>query len=447
MIRNDPYAIAELRGKRGDGDLHQSRITNQVCLETFPELYEQIRSLTYPDQQPSKFHTFGWSPALFDESVNRYGEEGLWRVGSAASDEVSCFFGDIDNANPDQPEIRMEDAEQALEDLGLSFFLYPSYSHDEDGRHKFRVVIDSSRAMTWDECFRVAGVLGHEVFGQQGDFSIYDKGDHLYGPAARYGIGALSPGDPLDVDATLARWDALPAAYRLALRQAGASTAPRQSGPTRPLTEEEAERFRELRSSTKVRPFTTLKNPRLWNANWNGDYKAKIAGGSHWQTMRSLLSRIWMKSGATLAAAEMTKLFQEIDAQDGGYFQAHYPGDKLEALLDFIMSQPVGDAVGEASPEGREQPAPAPEGETTAPASMPREPRNAPEVLLIDETIPGHRAITEWLRGERPSEKILKSLTRLREKKPLHYAEVLAQLLVLNPDPMLKDAFDAHLAA
>lgn len=68
-------------------------------------------------------------------------------------------------------------------------------------------------------------------------------------------------------------------------------------------------------------------------------------------------------------------------------------------------------------------------------------------MLLIDETIPGHRAITEWLRGERPSEKILKSLTRLREKKPLHYAEVLAQLLVLNPDPMLKDAFDAHLAA
>lgn len=437
----DDYAIAVLKGRRADGDLHQSRITQQAVLDGFEDFYTEVKALTYPGQQPSKFHTFGWSPALFDESINRYGEEGLWRVGSAASDEVSVFFGDIDNANPDQPEIKMEDVEQALEDLGLSFFLYPSFSHDEDGRHKFRVVIDTDRALSWDECFRVAGVLGYEVFGQQGDFSIYDKGDHLYGPAARFGCGALSPGEPLVVDAVLARWDALPAGYRLSLRQASAGTAPRQSGPTRDLTPEEAERFQKLRSSQKIRPFTTLKNPRLWNPDWNGDYRAKVAGGSHWQTMRALLGRIWMKSSGTLTAGEMEKLFREIDAQDGGYFQSTYDDAKLAELLDFIMSQPCG----EASPDEREQAAPAQEGETTRPD--PREPRNPPEMLLADAPTPGHRAITEWLRGKRPSEKILKSLTRLREKKPQHYAEVLAQLLVLKPCDMMKDALNAHLAA
>jgi hypothetical protein len=446
MIRNDTYPIAELKSRRQDGELHQSRVTNQACLSTFDDLYQQVRSLTYPTQQETKYHTYGWTPTIFDVSANRQGDEGLWRVGDAAADEVACFYADVDNNDPTRPMVRMEDVEAALQDLELAHFLYPSYSHDEDAKHKFRVVVDTDRAITWEESFRIFGVLNDRIFGRQGDYSIYDRGDHLYAPTSRWRIGALSPGNHLVVDSLLATWDALPADYRLSLRRTAAGTAPRSRGPTRALTPQEAERYQKLRLSARIRPFITLKNPRIWNPAWDGDYAAKTSGGSHWQTMRALLGRVWMKSGGNLTSAEMEKLFREIDATDNNYFQATYDDAKLNELLDFIMSQPAG----EASPEERE-PAPAQEGETMVgtgagiPISV--EPRNAPEELLTDRLIPDYHHVTKWLRDAYPAEKILKSLAKLRDKEPQNYGDVLAQLLALKADPMIKDALDAHFAA
>ena len=163
---------------------------------SFPELRDHIlEGLRYPIEQDHKFETFGYTLSSFRPSErvikckdgSTFTRHRLWRNGEAEEDGLSAFYADVDNANDDAPLITPQEVKGKLRQLGLSHFIYTSFSHSA-AKPKFRVIIDTNRLMTRLELLRLAVYSYWCLFGQQADLSIYDPGDFLFAPpiAARH---------------------------------------------------------------------------------------------------------------------------------------------------------------------------------------------------------------------------------------------------------------------
>jgi hypothetical protein len=57
--------------------------------------------------------------------------------------------------------------------------------------------------------------------------------------------------------------------------------------------------------------------------------------------MRSLLGRVWAKSGGRLSYGDMYAMLAEIDGLDADYFRRNYGAKGIEKLIVWTMEQPV----------------------------------------------------------------------------------------------------------
>jgi hypothetical protein len=82
-VLRDIYHDPEAGGLR----LAQGRISYSEPADTFDQLRDLILGLRYPKPQSSKAETYGWVPALYDQSERRFKngttKVGNWRRGSA----------------------------------------------------------------------------------------------------------------------------------------------------------------------------------------------------------------------------------------------------------------------------------------------------------------------------------------------------------------------------
>ena len=82
-----------------------------------------------------------------------------------------------------------------------------------------------------------------------------------------------------------------------------------------------------------------IDNPAVFNPAWADGYRH--CTGSHWETMRSILGRVWRKNGGTLTLGYMLTISRQVDATAGLYFLRKYGETRLRDLVRFTMQQPV----------------------------------------------------------------------------------------------------------
>lgn len=320
--------------------LDQARVTEMRAFDSFARLAEFVLSnLRYPYDQSHKFETYGWVPALYNETIRTFesgrSAKGIWRNGAAEADLLACFVADVDNHNSEQPMLTCDEFARRLSGAGRdgpAWFTYTSFSSKPD-HPKFRVVIDTSRALTRAEAAGVFCWLNLHVLNQQGDSSIYDDGDYLYAPPCNT-AWQVGGDQPLDVDAVLAEITADPALYATVQR-----TSRPQRAPARPLTPDQAVRLGEQMAVLIPAEGVSIDNPAVFNPAWTDDYRN--CTGSHWETMRSILGRVWLKSGGTLTLGDMLTIGRQVDATAGLYFLTKYGESRLRDLVRFTMRQPV----------------------------------------------------------------------------------------------------------
>ncbi|MBM6595565.1 hypothetical protein [Microvirga pudoricolor] len=301
----------------------------------------------YPQAQEHKYQCYSWTPTLFEESEwkpkskpDAEPKQGLWRVGEACSGVVTLGYFDLDNHQDGHPTVTFDDVNQVLRGLGFSHLLYTSYSHlRKDGRHKVRIVIPLSRDVDYDTMFLLF-VWFNDLFNYQLDGSIYDPGDHLYGPCFEGERRAWLEGAALDVDAILGLVESLPDE---ALEYAKRSEATDKS--TRVLTPEELATLRLQMASMDVASGVGLDNPKYCKPSWLDEHDTLYKGGSHRQTLMGTLSRIWLYSGTSLTFGEMRSLQFDLDGRWGYYCQRTYGSGALADDLRSVMS-----LTGTASP-------------------------------------------------------------------------------------------------
>lgn len=192
--------------------LSMADITDFEAPNSFSGLRDYVIGLRYPTPQDSKLETYGWVPALFMPSERTfYGKNGAafqrykcWRTGPAEVSELSVFYADVDNANPDQRMVTMEQVASNLKALfgPVPFFMYTSFSHT-DQKPKFRVVIETDQDITRTEMLKLSMYLNWKAFGQQADLSICDPGDFVFAPPHDTLGYENMQGVPLDVSGTL----------------------------------------------------------------------------------------------------------------------------------------------------------------------------------------------------------------------------------------------------
>lgn len=332
--------------------LSMAEITGFEQLPSFQTLRDHVLvTLRYSQPQQDKLECYGWVPTLFQFSERTFKNRktglpfsrlGSWRVGSAELDALSAFYADVDNSDADKPIVTMEDVAANLAKHGLtpSYFCYTSYSHTPE-KPKFRVVVEIDRDITRAEMLRMFVWLNWAVLGGQGDPSIYDTGDFIFAPPHSTQTRESMSGGPLGVDDILAR----EATLRQTVPECWASyithQQPRKQAQPRTLTPAEQQQIDARIADLSARPEITISNPAIFNPAWTCLYAAKVTGGSHWETMRSLLCMVWAKSGGALSRGEMERIFHEIDATDLGYFLANHGPAKMSDLLDWVMTLPV----------------------------------------------------------------------------------------------------------
>lgn len=337
--------LAELYDDRRDGivKLDQGRITEEGTCSTFSEVTGIILDdLHYPDAQASKFSTYGVCMSWFEKSyrlpkdITKPPEFGWWRRGEASSGLVSMMFLDLDNHHDDKPMVPIEQVERVLLEIGVPHLLYTSFSHST-ARHKVRVIMPISRYATWVEAHRMFQVLDW-IMGGQLDGTIYDPGDYLYAPPHDgIRINNSMPGVTLalDVDAVLAFSDQLEQDHSQAFGHRKAAVR----APVRPLTAAEIAERQRLIGSTQAQGAIGLANPSIFNSAWECEIDTVPKG--HRQTLMSLLSKCWVKSGGTLTFGDLRALQAEIDLRWGDYCRRKYGSGALRGDILSVMRLPV----------------------------------------------------------------------------------------------------------
>ena len=326
--------------------LHMSEICETQALASFSKLRDHLLvDLRYPIPQDHKLETFGFTLSLFRQSEKtfkrrsdgrQFARIGLWRQGEAEEDSLSAFYADIDNANTDSPIITPSDAESKLRLLGVSYIIYTSFSHSAS-KPKFRVIIDTDRALSRAEQLKLAVYLDWEVFGHQCDPSIYDPADFLFAPPHTCETFDYLDGAPIVVDRMLADLAELqrrlPECWARFVEDRQPQHVRRMPAHPRAATSKSGH---DLSTRVEIR----IDNPAIFNPAWQTLYRDRVSGG-HWETMRSLLGMVWTKTKGSLTFGEMRRLLDQIDATGDGYLIANHGEDKAADLIDFIMSRPI----------------------------------------------------------------------------------------------------------
>lgn len=324
--------------------LHQSKISEMVAYENFAAMASVFVAKTrYPAPQAHKLQTYSFAPVVFNESnyvpktqPDKAPQWGLWRTGATCLDCVTVGYFDLDNQHEDHDHIDLDAVQTILTELGLSYILYTSFSHlKKNGRHKVRILVPISRNVDYDTMFLVYVWLNY-ILSYQLDGSIYDPGDHLYGPTYDGEYREWLGGQALNVDVVLAKIEGLPSdALQFAQR---AKTKVKAS---RTLTPEEIEQYKSKVADTSVGRNVSLDNPAICNPKWLIDADALYKDGSHRQTLMGIMSRIWLKSKGSLSFGDMQSLQYDVDARWGYYCQRTYSRDDLSTDLKSVMALPV----------------------------------------------------------------------------------------------------------
>jgi hypothetical protein len=343
--------------KRQDGTrcLNRGEITAiEIFSGGFAELADHVlRRLAYPRPTRDKAEAYGWVPACFRPSeqfvVTQEGpvvRERFWRDGEAEEPRLCLLYADIDNKAVGRPYMTEEGVADGLEAIHggpVRFFTYTTWSSTPDHR-KFRVVYDTSRWLTRDEMRRCHIALDELAYGGQGDSSIYDPGDFIYGPPHGAEVTRWE-GGVLDVDLLLAleaelrreRPDEIAARYDPRPRSYAARTA-----AVVPLAPEEEAALRQRMADASIRiGFRGIDDPAVFNPGWRDEFAQTAVQGSHYATMLSLLGRVWRKTGGTLSRGEMLTVYDDIDATGSFYMRSKYGAGKAAEMVDFVMSCPV----------------------------------------------------------------------------------------------------------
>jgi hypothetical protein len=343
--RENPPNISYLREtffnkKERRRELLQSTITDMVAYATFAEFAcDFFKRAAYPKLGSNKYETYSFLPTLFNESpsrsMSRLGEMGLWRCGDFSVHSVSLWYADLDNHHDDKPMVEFEAVQAMLDHYRLSYVLYTSYSHTP-GKHKVRIIVPVDREMSYDEAFKVFAWFNDLLYTQL-DGSIYDDGDHLYGPTFGGKRAVNVSGQSLCVDAVLALYEALDDEAKAAVSRNKASAHP----ALKPMTPEEIAHYKaRVADERESADDVNIVNPRYFNPGWMSDLHGRYCGGSRHQTLFGLLARCWAKSGGSLSITDMRSLMQDIDAEWG--FHCHHAyGDALESDLRKVMRNVV----------------------------------------------------------------------------------------------------------
>ncbi|WP_046861622.1 hypothetical protein [Microvirga massiliensis] len=342
----EPPCVSYLREvyftkERNQTILHQSKITDWECYPDFDTFAQRFwATASYPSPQSNKMETYSFTPTLFEQSQKKTkdpsapGKWGHWRNGEYSAHQVSLFYADLDNQHPEYPYVTFEQIAETLKALRWKHLLYTSFSHKPE-RHKVRIIVPISRAMTNDEAFRIFIWL-NAIFEHQLDGSIYDDGDHLYGPCFIGRRRESLEGGSLNVDALLSAVESLPdEALRHAQR--GQSNA-----KIRPMTDKEFETYRVLVTNQTARLGLSVHDARVFNPQWAELLHSRYNGGSRRQSLLGVLTKIWLKSKRTLSFGDMRAFQQEIDVEwYGGYCERQYGRSALEEDVRAAM-QVVG---------------------------------------------------------------------------------------------------------
>lgn len=327
--------------------LDQALVTEHREFASFAGLRSYVlERLRYPEPQGHKLTTYSWAPTLYMPTVNigrGHRDAECWRCGDAEADDLSCFVADIDNKDDGRPhatevEVAMRLAAMLADPQPVEHFTYRTFS-SSPGRPKFRLACETDRNLTRAEMLDIFVLADERAFGGQGDGSIYDPGDHLFGPPHDTETTAMH-GVPLPVDALLAAARELKAARPDLWARFETKAAKR----VRAATSEELAAMRARIADRSTRGgFVGIDDPAVFNPAWRDDYPMTVVQGSHYHTMLSLLGRVWRKTGGGLSHGEMREVFDQIDALGGLYMARNYPREKPGEMLRFVMSQPVID--------------------------------------------------------------------------------------------------------
>ena len=329
--------------REGVTKLDQGRITEEGTCSTFNEVARIIlNDLIYPEPQASKVSTYGVCLSWFEKSerlpkdLTKPPEFGWWRRGPVSSGLVSMMYLDLDNHHDDKPMVPIEEVERLLREIGVPHLLYTSYSH-ASSRHKVRVIMPINRYATWVEAHRMFQVFNW-ILGGQFDGTIYDPGDYIYAPPHNgIRIDNSMPGGALalDVKAMLSFADQLERDHPQAFDQR--KVAVRAS--VRPLTADEITKRQRLIADTQVQGAIGLANPSVFNSAWEHEIDTVPKG--HRQTLMSLVSKCWVKSGGTLTFGDLQALQAEIDLRWGDYCRRKYGSGALRDDILSVMRLPV----------------------------------------------------------------------------------------------------------
>ena len=329
--------------------LHQAKISEERSYLNFGAFVEHfLAELVYPIEQKHKIETFGWCPTWFVRSerpsshLGGAPEFGWWRRGSASSHMISVMYLDLDNHHAHEPHVSIQKVEHTLMRLGFPHVLYTSFSHTEN-RHKVRAMMPINRNATYQEAYRMYQFFNW-LFDDQLDPSIYDDGDFLYAPP--FGGVIVDNSVPnveyaIDVDAMLRL------VVELAEEHADEPwfrerTAPVAAVvPVRSLSPQEVANRQRLMANRSVMDGLSIDNPHVFNPVWMEDISSRPKG--HRQTMMSLLTKCWMKSGGSLSFGDLGHLQHEIDVQWAGYCERKYGRTALSGDIKSIMRLPVED--------------------------------------------------------------------------------------------------------
>lgn len=339
-----------LNKRTGKSQLSMAEITGYDELASFADLRDYVMNLRYPRPQADKLESFGWVPTMFmpsDRTFRRDGGDsfvrnGCWRTGAAEAegDALSVFYADVDNSNPNQPIVTMEEVAARLNALAgpVPFFMYTSFSHT-DAKPKFRVVIEPDRDISRADMAKMAIYLNWEVFSQQADLSIYDPGDFVFAPPHQRILLDQMQGSPLDVAAMLGRQAVLQASTPQSVGAYVAAKQPR--APSKPPSKAQLKAMAAKSGDMSVRPDVTISNTRIFNPVWSDLYRQCGGASSHWETMRSILGMVWVKNGGDLTYGEMDLILREIDATADGYYANKYGEAGISEVLTWLMSLSV----------------------------------------------------------------------------------------------------------
>lgn len=297
--------------------LQQSKITETRFNDSWPEFVADfLQTAVYPKPSSNKFECYGWTPTLFEEGLNKYGQNGHWRLAAYGGDELSLFVADLDNHTAGRSMIDIDALEAFLRHLGLSFVLYTSFTHTPE-KHKVRVVTPVTRYLTPDEAFRV-GLWFNAALDYQLDGAIYDQADYLYGPPLGSDIRTNVTGAALDVDHYLTLTEGLDEEARGSWKRGegnnGATITPEQY----------AHAMKMAAMEEPSRDDVSIHNPAIFAPRWLTLLSSLYQGGSRSRTLRGLCAKAWVRSQGSLTKGDLWTLYREMDATLGGYCVRKY---------------------------------------------------------------------------------------------------------------------------